>query len=331
MQLSAAVMDSFDFNSSIDQGIVDLDQLRGQLRINEPMEKHVSWRAGGTARYFYVPHDREDLSRFLSLLPGKIALYMIGLGSNLLVRDGGFNGVIVGLHARLNDLFISYVDDIEGSIFAGAGVPCAKLARFAGMSNLVGSEFLAGIPGTVGGALAMNAGCYGGETWNIVERVQVMDRSGNIIERNADDYRIGYRSVVRKSGAENKVNEEWFVGAWFRLIRGDGSVSKQKIKQLLTARIATQPLNYPNAGSVFRNPMGDFAARLIEFSNLKGLRIGGAMVSNKHANFIINMGNATASDIEAIIAEVHHRVREQTGVNLTPEVRIIGNTKAIIQ
>lgn len=331
MQLSAAVMDSFDFKNSIDQDIVDLAQLKGQLRINEPMRKHISWRAGGTVKYFYIPQDREDLSRFLSLLPGNIPLYMIGLGSNLLVRDGGFNGVIVGLHARLNDLFISHMDGAEGSIFAGAGVPCAKLARFTCKSNLVGSEFLAGIPGTVGGALAMNAGCYGGETWNIVERVQVIERSGNIIERKVDDYRIEYRSVARKLGIENGVDEEWFVGAWFRLIRGDGSVSKQKIKQLLTARIATQPLDYPNAGSVFRNPAGDYAARLIEFSNLKGLQIGGAMVSNKHANFIINTGNATAADIEAIITEVHHRVREQTGVNLTREVRIIGDTKALIQ
>ena len=331
MQLSAAVMDSFDFKNSIDQDIVDLAQLKGQLRINEPMKKHVSWRVGGAVKYFYIPQDRDDLSRFLSLLPGNIPLYMIGLGSNLLVRDGGFNGVIVGLHARLNDLFISHMDGAEGSIFAGAGVPCAKLARFTCKSNLVGSEFLAGIPGTVGGALAMNAGCYGGETWNIVERVQVIKRSGNIIERKVDDYRIEYRSVARKLGIENGVDEEWFVGAWFRLIRGDGSVSKQKIKQLLTARIATQPLDYPNAGSVFRNPAGDYAARLIEFSNLKGLQIGGAMVSNKHANFIINTGNATAADIEAIITEVHHRVREQTGVNLTREVRIIGDTKALIQ
>lgn len=331
MQSSAAVMDLFDFDNSIEQDIVDLGQLRGQLKINEPMGKHVSWRAGGTARYFYIPQDRNDLSRFLLLLPAKIPLYMIGLGSNLLVRDGGFDGVIVGLHARLNDLFISYMDDIEGSVFAGAGVPCAKLARFMGMSNLVGAEFLAGIPGTVGGALAMNAGCYGGETWNVVERVQVIERSGNIIEKNIDDYQIGYRSVIRKSNANNQRDEEWFAGAWFKLARGDGSVSKQKIKELLTARIAAQPLNYPNAGSVFRNPVGDYAARLIEFSNLKGLQIGGAMISTKHANFIINTGNATAADIEAVITEVHHRVREQTGVSLTQEVRIIGNTKAITQ
>ena len=331
MRFSMVTMNSFDFDNMTDQSIVDLGQLRGQLRINESMKKHVSWRAGGAARYFYIPHDCDDLSRFLSLLPREISVYMIGLGSNLLVRDGGFNGVIVGLHARLNDLFINHMNRVEGKVFAGAGVPCAKLARFASGINLVGSEFLVGIPGTVGGALAMNAGCHGSETWNIVERVQIIERSGNTMERNADGYRIGYRSVVRVAGPNNQGDGEWFVGAWFRLPKGGGNVSKQKIKQLLTTRIATQPLNYPNAGSVFRNPAGDYAARLIECSNLKGLRIGGAMVSTKHANFIINTGNATAADIEAIITEVHHRVREQTGVSLIQEVRIIGNTKAITQ
>lgn len=329
LQLGTAAMSLLDFDNSIGSDIVDLTQLRGQIRLNESMKKHVSWRAGGNARYFYLPKDCDDLSRFLSLLPRSIPVYMVGLGSNLLVRDGGFNGAIVGLHAKLNDLFIGSMDSREGSVFAGAGVPCAKLARFAGMKNLVGSEFLAGIPGTVGGALAMNAGCYGGETWDLVERVQVIDRAGNISERRADDYRIGYRSVARKQDIQNQEEEEWFVGAWFRLITGNGTTSMQKIKKLLTMRISTQPLNYPNAGSVFRNPEGDYAARLIENANLKGLRVGGAMVSTKHANFIINTGNATATDIEAVIYEVQHKVKERTGVSLVREVRIIGDTVVV--
>ncbi|WP_090542335.1 UDP-N-acetylmuramate dehydrogenase [Nitrosomonas sp. Nm132] len=308
-------------------GVIDISLLRGELRVRESMRKHVSWRAGGVAEYVYLPADLHDLALFLRHLPRTKPVCMIGLGSNLLVRDGGFHGVIVALHARLNELFLVKQDQADGLIYAGAGVPCAKLARFAALHHLAGAEFLAGIPGTVGGALAMNAGCYGAETWQIVEKVRTINRAGELHERNPEDYLVGYRHVALQQKFSNVDGEEWFAGGWFRLERGDHDISRQKIKALLTARINSQPLNFPNAGSVFRNPAGDYAARLIEACGLKGYRVGGAMVSTKHANFIINNGNATASDIEAIIAMIRNTVKERTGTELIQEVRIIGEIR----
>lgn len=305
-------------------GVIDTSLLQGELRVRESMRKHVSWRAGGVAEYVYLPADLHDLTLFLRHLPRTKPVCMIGLGSNLLVRDGGFCGVIVALHARLNDLLLDKQDQAGGLIYAGAGVPCAKLARFAALHHLAGAEFMAGIPGTVGGALAMNAGCYGAETWQVIEKVRTINRVGELHERNPEDYLVGYRHVALQPSIANAGAEEWFVGGWFRLERGDHDISRQKIKALLTARINSQPLNFPNAGSVFRNPAGDYAARLIEACGLKGYRVGGAMVSTKHANFIINNGDATASDIEAIIAMIRNIVKERTETELTQEVRIIG-------
>jgi UDP-N-acetylmuramate dehydrogenase len=207
-----------------------------------------------------------------------------------------------------------------GRIYADAGVASPKVARFAAAHHFVDAEFLAGIPGTVGGALAMNAGCYGGETWDIVHKVVSIDRSGSIHEREKRDYEIAYRHCRLRSDME-----EWFVGAWFELKKGDGEASRARIKELLARRIASQPLQLPNAGSVFRNPPGDHAARLIESCGLKGLARGGARVSEKHANFIVNPdGAASAADIESLILQVKKIVRERTGVELVPEVRIVG-------
>ena len=207
-----------------------------------------------------------------------------------------------------------------GRIYAEAGVASPKVARFAATHHFVGAEFLAGIPGTVGGALAMNAGCYGGETWDIVHKVVSVDRSGSIHEREKRDYEIAYRHCRLRSGME-----EWFVAAWFELEKGDGEGSRARIKELLARRMATQPLQLPNAGSVFRNPPGDHAARLIESCGLKGLARGGARVSEKHANFIVNPdGAARAADIEWLILEVKKTVLEKTGIDLVPEVRIVG-------
>lgn len=308
---------------------IDTSLLRGELRVSESMRKHVSWRAGGMAEYFYLPADLQDLALFLHHLPKALPVYMIGLGSNLLVRDGGYRGAIVGLHARLNDLILIEQDRNGGLIYAGAGVPCAKLARFAALHHLAGAEFLAGIPGTVGGALAMNAGCYGAETWGIVEKVRAINRAGELRERNPEDYLVAYRHIALQQTFGGASGEEWFVGGWFKLYPGDQNISRQKIKTLLTARIDSQPLNFPNAGSVFRNPTGDYAARLIEAAGLKGYRVGGAMVSTKHANFIIHTGDATASDIEAVIAMMRNTVRERTGIELIQEVRIIGEVGAM--
>lgn len=308
-----------------------LAALRGEARMNEPMKKYTSWRAGGAAERIYMPADLTDFSGFLSSLPPDEPVYVIGLGSNLLVRDGGVRGTVVVLHARLNELRLVQQNKNGGLIYAQAGLACAKAARFAASHELAGAEFLAGIPGTIGGALAMNAGCYGTETWEIVERVQTISRAGQLRERPSGDYAIGYRHVALKpemrvgeSRFDNFRDEEWFVGGWFRLLSGTHDASRQKIKELLARRITSQPLNLPNAGSVFRNPPGDSAARLIESCGLKGFCVGGAMVSPKHANFIVNTGAATAADIEAVIVAIKNAVKQKAEIELEQEVRIIG-------
>ena len=288
--------------------------LRGEMLHDEPMSRHVSWRAGGVAQRFYRPADLADLQDFLRQTPADEPLLFVGLGSNLLVRDGGFRGTVVQMVGALTELHM------DGElIYAQAGVPGAKLARFAATNNWCGAEFFAGIPGTLGGMLAMNAGCYGSETWQKVDRVQVLTRRGELLQRTPREYEIGYRSVALRN-----TNEEFFVGAWLRLEKGDVEEARQAIKILMEKRSATQPLNLPNAGSVFRNPPGNHAAKLIEGCGLKGKRIGGAEVSQKHANFIVNVGGATAADIEKLINEVQAIVMQQTGVELHPEVRIVG-------
>ncbi len=285
---------------------------------DEPMARHLTWRAGGPADRFFTPFDVEDLSKFLKKLPAEEPLLFIGLGSNLLVRDGGFRGTVVSLHAAK-----LHPEMRDGMVYALAGVAAPKVARFAALHQLAGAEFLAGIPGTMGGALAMNAGCYGGETWQIVEHVEMIDRKGQIFSRKKGEYEVGYRHCLHK---ERK--EEWFIAAYFRLSPGDGEASRARIKEFLAKRIATQPLQLPNAGSVFRNPPGDHAARLIEACGLKGLERGGARVSEKHANFIVNPnGAASAADIEFLIFAVKEKVKERTGVDLIPEVRIVGEAR----
>ncbi|SNX60472.1 UDP-N-acetylmuramate dehydrogenase [Nitrosomonas ureae] len=300
---------------------------RGEMRVDEPMSRHISWRTGGNAQRYYLPADLGDFAdcvREFSQEP----IYVIGLGSNLLVRDGGIQGTVIVLHAQLNDLQLIEHNQSDGLIYAGAGVACAKVARFAARHDLAGAEFLAGIPGTIGGALAMNAGCYGSETWEFIERVQVVNQEGRIFMRTPAEYAIGYRSV-KLHQSPNDNNLEWFAGGYIRLAQGQQAESRQRIQQLLAQRIASQPLNQPNAGSVFRNPPGDHAARLIEASGLKGCCMGGAMVSPQHANFIVNLGHATAADIEALILMVRNRVRKATGIELIQEVRIIGDARRL--
>jgi UDP-N-acetylmuramate dehydrogenase len=298
--------------------------LRGELKRNEPMARHVTWRAGGSVDLAYQPADLTDLHAFLRSSAARPPLYFVGLGSNLLVRDGGLRGTVVFTHRALSQLRLDAERQAWGEITAQAGVPAPKLARYAALHDLVGAEFYAGIPGTIGGALAMNAGCYGGETWRTVVAVATIDASGNVRERRPDEYEVGYRSVVAKRPADG----EWFTGATFRFPRGEGASSRQLIKAFLQRRIATQPLGEPNAGSVFRNPPGDYAARLIEACGLKGMRIGGAMISDKHANFIVNRGGATARDIEALIALAREAVQARYGMVLETEVRIIGEPPA---
>ena len=296
------------------------DGLRGTLRRDEPMAKHVTWRAGGGARVFFQPADVPDLCAFLrSLAPGEPVMF-VGLGSNLLVRDGGFPGAVVFTHHALTGIEMDEARRAELAFRAGSGVPAPHLARFVAKHGGAGAEWLAGVPGTVGGALAMNAGCYGGETWNHVVSVETVDRFGALHRRVPGDYELGYRHVQLKSNAE-----EWFVGALFAFEPGEETASMARIKSLLSRRVATQPLNQPNAGSVFRNPPGDHAARLIESCGLKGFTIGGAQVSPKHANFIVNLGTASAQDIESMVDHVEATVRAKTGVQLIREVRIVGD------
>ena len=294
--------------------------LRGRWLENEPMAKHVSWRAGGTAKRAYLPADRADLALMIAGLPAGEPVMFVGLGSNLLVRDGGFPGTVVFVHSVLGS--IERVG--EQAIRVGAGAASPKLARFAALHDLVGAEFLAGVPGTIGGALAMNAGCYGGETWRIVCEVTTLGRDGSFMTRSPDDYEIGYRHVALQPGSS--VREEWFVDATFVLEAGSGVEGRARIKDFLARRIATQPLNQPNAGSVFRNPPGDYAARLIEACGLKGHRVGNAEISVKHANFIVNLGGARAADIEALIELAQQKVRAHSGIGLECEVRIVGES-----
>lgn len=292
-------------------------RLRGTLLRNAPLARHTTWRVGGPADLLYAPADRDDLARFVQDLPPPVPLTMLGLGSNVLVRDRGIRGAVVLMHNPGAALAVA-----DGLIYADAGVAAPKLARFAAMHGCAECEFLAGIPGTVGGALAMNAGCYGGETWRYVARVETLGRDGGFNVRTPADYIVGYRSVMRR---ERGVPDEAFTAAWFRFPSGDIATARAQIKSLLARRIATQPLSLPNAGSVFRNPPGDYAARLVESCGLKGCTIGGARVSEMHANFIVNPARrASAADIERLIAHVREVVHARTGIALEPEVRVLG-------
>ncbi|RLW68308.1 MAG: UDP-N-acetylenolpyruvoylglucosamine reductase [gamma proteobacterium symbiont of Stewartia floridana] len=290
--------------------------LRGEMRLDEPLSKHNTWRVGGPAKQFYRPADRDDLVNFLTQLDEDEPLFWLGLGSNLLVRDGGFDGTVIATQGSLNDCTL--LDDRR--IYAEAGVSCAKVARVAARAGRCGVEFLAGIPGTMGGALAMNAGAFGGETWQRVERVETIDRYGVVRQRETTDFQVSYRHVKRPEG-------EWFLSAQLSLLAGDVEAAQQKIKALLARRSATQPTTQPSCGSVFRNPPGDHAARLIESIGLKGRQLGGAQVSEKHANFIVNTGDATAADIETLIETVQREVKQATGVDLITEVHRIGGPK----
>ncbi len=288
-------------------------QWRGEMSYDEPMARHTSWRAGGAARRFYKPADIADLGAFLQDLDPDEPLLWVGLGSNLLVRDGGFPGTVIYTFGAL--AAFDWLDD--NTLRVEAGVSCARVARETTRRGLTGVEFLAGIPGTMGGALAMNAGAFGAETWRRVVAVETVDRSGKLQRRAATEYQVGYRSVSGVSG-------EWFVAAHLRLEQGDAEAAQRRIRDLLDRRGATQPTQQYSCGSVFRNPPGDFAARLIEAAGLKGARLGGAQVSEKHANFIVNDNNASAADIELLLLQVQAAVMHMHGVQLETEVRIVG-------
>jgi UDP-N-acetylmuramate dehydrogenase len=284
-----------------------------RARRNEPMSRHTSWHVGGPAEVFFNPRDRSDLAAFLRTIPADVPIFWIGLGSNLLVRDGGMPGVVISTHGTLDRLERLN----ETTVYAEAGVACARVARQCIKWGLGPAEFFAGIPGTVGGALAMNAGAFGGETWRHVIEVETIDRQGRVHKRQAGEYRVGYRSVMVP------VQDEWFLGARFTFEHKPGA-NEADVRALLTRRKESQPIGEWSCGSVFTNPPQDHAARLIEAAALKGYRIGDASVSQKHANFIINHGEARAADIEQLIEHVQSTVEQVHGVRLHPEVRIVG-------
>ncbi|HEY3516302.1 MAG TPA: UDP-N-acetylmuramate dehydrogenase [Gammaproteobacteria bacterium] len=291
---------------------VPIDITQTEVLRNEPLRKHTSWRVGGPADLFYAPTSTAELKRILAELPPEMPVHWLGLGSNLLVRDGGVRGAVIATSSLTREL--ERLD--ENRVRASAGLACMLLAKRCVRWQLGPAAFFAGIPGTVGGALAMNAGAFGGETWTHVESVTTIDRGGEVRERPRADFEIDYRTVRGPAS-------EWFLAGTFRF-EHDASSSMDAIKTLLARRNAAQPLGVPSCGSVFRNPPGDFAGRLIEAAGQKGRRLGGARVSDKHANFILNENGATASDIEALIGEVQAAVERTSGVRLEPEVRVIG-------
>jgi UDP-N-acetylmuramate dehydrogenase len=278
------------------------------------MKKYNSWRVGGLAENYVEVSSEEALQKIFSINKVKKPITVIGVGSNLLIRDGGIKGTVINLSRGLKSIFID-----QHLIFAECGISCSSLARFSAKNNKKNCAFLAGIPGSVGGALAMNAGCYGGEIWQFVSKVKIMNHGGDIHIKDKQSFEIGYRSVKKKE-------DEIFIGAWFDFPskENDDENEEQKIDDLLKLRRSSQPLNWPTAGSTFRNPEKNFAAKLIEEVGLKGFQIGDARISNKHANFIENIGDATAKDIEQLIYLAQEKVEELKKIRLQLEVKIIG-------
>jgi len=282
---------------------------------DEPMSRHTTWRLGGPADIYFRPLSMAELQSFLGALDHETPIHWTGLGSNLLVRDGGIRGVVIAPTRVMGE--VSRLS--ESVVSAGAGVPCTTLARRCTRWQLGPSAFFAGIPGTIGGALAMNAGAFDGETWDSVIEVDTIDRHGTIRTRLKSEFSIGYRQVVVPAN-------EWFLDARFEFVRQAGD-SVKAVRALMRERQDRQPLGLPSCGSVFRNPPGRHAAQLIESAGLKGHRIGGAEVSSKHANFIINTGDATATDVEALIDHVRRIVEDRHGVRLELEVHIVGEPR----
>ena len=290
---------------------------------NEPMSRHTSWRTGGIARQYIQAESLSALASYIATLPVDEKLLWLGLGSNTLVRDGGFNGTVIATQGLMSQITIVDEEVLDAEeldetrVYVGAGVSSAKLARFCSKNSLTGAEFFAGIPGLVGGALAMNAGAFGGETWPLVAEVETLNRKGEITKRSDNEFEYGYRHVKGPA-------EEWFVSATLKLKKQQLKNNTIDIKQLLAKRALTQPTGVASCGSVFRNPEGHYAARLIEDCGLKGQRIGGAVVSTKHANFIINENKASAADIESLITLIQKSVKQQHGISLQTEVKIVG-------
>ena len=319
--MSCAIVNSDDLSMK------DIEMKDINISNNEPMSKHTSWRAGGVAKRYVQAKNLSALAAYIATLPEDENLLWLGLGSNTLVRDGGFDGTVIATQGVMTQLELIDDDSIdrdvikEGHVYVGAGVAGAKLARFCVKHNLSGAEFFAGIPGLIGGALAMNAGAFGSETWPLIVEVETINRKGEIQKRVASEFEYSYRYI---SGPK----DEWFVSATLELSMNSDAQQKNNtidIKKLLAKRAATQPTGVASCGSVFRNPEGYYAAELIEACHLKGERVGGAVISEKHANFIINDNNASAADIESLIQLIQEKVNQVHGVILQPEAEIVGD------
>jgi UDP-N-acetylmuramate dehydrogenase len=290
--------------------------MQGVLKFNEPLAEYTSWHIGGCAKQFYQPSSEQDLSAFLRSLAPDEKLFWLGLGSNVLISDTGFDGTVIHTLKMPSVIQILQRDPSSLTMRVPAGTTCAKIAKFAAKQGVVGAEFFAGIPGTMGGALAMNAGAWGSETWDFVTQVEVIQRDGSLRKRLPQEYEINYRHVAPQQ-------DEWFLAAELKFLTGDVQQANTRIKELLQLRNEKQPIGVLSCGSVFRNPEGKYAAELIEASKLKGRRIGDAEVSGKHSNFIVNLGKATAADVLQLIKEIQHTVLRDHGVDLVPEVKFI--------
>jgi len=292
----------------------DLSKLKNKLQRNHPLAEYTSWKIGGPAEYFYRPMDLEDLVQIMRVWQEE-PIMVLGAASNVLIRDAGIKGLVIYLRNSLTKF-----DELDDSnIRVEAGVELMHLVEKCVSLGMFDAAFMSGIPGTVGGALKMNAGAYGERIWNHVVAVETINRSGEIKLKQAKDFAVGYRQV------DSLAKDEWFVAAQFNFTRGEVQAAKQQVQTYLQKRSKSQPLDFPSCGSVFRNPEGDYAARLIEACGLKGKQIGGARVSEKHANFIINCGNAIAVDVETLMQEIITKVESSSSVKLIPEVHILGD------
>jgi len=308
----------------------DLDNINGELIANEPLSKHTTWKVGGPASLYFKPKNKKDLQKFLTILDDSQPILWLGLGSNILFPDSGFDGVVINAVGQLKNIEYQEISQQNMQVYVEVGVTCSKFSSEMASRGLLGAEFFSGIPGSMGGALAMNAGAFKGETWKAVINVETIDIKGNFHHRKAKEFDVSYRHV---SGLDKDQDhqKEWYVSADFVFERNPEQVelSKQQIKNMLLKRNETQPVQQANAGSVFKNPEGNYAAKLIEQCELKNTQIGDAIVSNKHANFIINQGKASSADIINLIELVQETVLKQTGILLEREVVIIKNSKVL--
>ena len=288
---------------------------KDSILIDEPMSRHTTFRVGGPADFFVTPKAKEEVRDVISICKeAGMPYYIIGNGSNLLVSDAGYRGVIVQIYKEMNEV------KVEGDLVkAQAGALLSGIAAKALGAELSGFEFASGIPGTIGGACVMNAGAYGGEMKDVLESVTALTGEGKIIELGRNELELGYRtSVIAKKGYI-------VLGAVLKLERGDGEKIKTYMDELKEKRVTKQPLEYPSAGSTFKRPEGYFAGKLIEDAGLRGFQVGGAQVSEKHCGFVINRDHATAADIMELMRQVQIRVKENSGVDLEPEVKRLGD------